>query len=166
MRVSRLLRLWIGPAVGSFTWLGCDREPPPAPAPNPTASTVQAGRPELPPELSPKTSGNGNASAASSANAASNSAAQQPATPAPGPGSWSVAPSFPADYKGTWFAVTALGAGVYVEPSFEAKKIGYLRSGSRVPVEAKPSSKKNCTGGWYALQSGGFICGNLGTTDM
>ncbi|HWZ89360.1 MAG TPA: L,D-transpeptidase [Polyangiaceae bacterium] len=63
-------------------------------------------------------------------------------------------------------AITASAAGVYGEPSFEGKKLGYLRNGGRVAVEASTVSKKNCTAGWYKVLSGGFVCGNLGTTDL
>jgi hypothetical protein len=56
---------------------------------------------------------------------------------------------------------------VYSETSFErSKKIGFMRSGGRAPVDAEPIAKKNCTGGWYKVRSGGFICGNYGTTDL
>ncbi|HEX3775480.1 MAG TPA: L,D-transpeptidase, partial [Polyangiaceae bacterium] len=55
---------------------------------------------------------------------------------------------------------------VYSEPSFEGKKLGYLRNGGRVAVEPSTVSKKSCTAGWYKLIGGGFICGNLGTTDL
>jgi lipoprotein-anchoring transpeptidase ErfK/SrfK len=126
----------------------CDREPPPGAGPSRASSVaVQSGRPELPRELSP----------APSAAAPS---------PAPTPTALSAPPSPPADYKGTWFAVTSLSAGVYTEPRFEATKVGYIRNGGRVAVETEPVSRKNCTRGWYQLLSGGFVCGNLGTTDL
>lgn len=130
--------------------LGCEREAPPGAQPaRVTSVAAQPGKPELPPELTPQAS----ASAATPA-------------PAPTPTAVSEPPAFPPDYKGTWFATTSLSAGVYAEPRFEATKLGYLRNGGRVPVESEPVSKKNCTRGWYKLLSGGYICGNLGTTDM
>ena len=92
-----------------------------------------------------------------------------PAAPAGSEGAAGVAtPSSapPADYKGPWLAITASAAGVYGEPSFEGKKLGYLRNGGRVAVEANTVSKKSCTAGWYKIISGGFVCGNLGTTDL
>jgi hypothetical protein len=57
--------------------------------------------------------------------------------------------------------------GVYAEPSFERKgKLGYLRSGARVPVQADPIVKDNCSHGWYRLRDGGYVCGNGGTTNL
>ena len=138
---------------------GCDRTPPPgaelAPSPASTGSTrPQAGSPTLPKELlaPPKASGLAAAPAPAGSEGAS------------GLGPAVVVP--PADYKGPWLAITASAAGVYGEPTFEGKKLGYIRNGGRVAVEASPVSKKNCTSGWYKLLGGGFVCGNLGTTDL
>ena len=155
----------IGLVVGAFALSGCERAAPPAPAPARSVSvTTQAGRPELPRELI------GTARAAEEQRAASSAAppleAPPVAAPPEAPTAWSVPPSLPADYKGPLFVVTSLAAGVYVDASFESKKIGYLRNGSKVPVSSEPSSKKNCTGGWYHITSGGYVCGNLGTTDL
>jgi len=136
----------------------CDRAPPPGASASPSSGPTlppQAGSPTLPKELiAPKSSG---LAAAPAAPAGSEGAPS--ATPAP-----NAAPA--EDYKGPWLAVTASAAGVYAEPSFEGKKLGYLRNGGRVAVEANTVSKKNCTAGWYKLVSGGYVCGNLGTTDL
>jgi len=137
---------------------GCDRTPPPgaeaAPSTGSTATTrPQAGTPTLPKELvaGPKATG----------------LASAPAAPAGSEGAPGVGPAVPpVDYKGPWLAITASAAGVYGEPSFEGKKLGYIRNGGRVAVEASTVSKKNCTSGWYKLLGGGFVCGNLGTTDL
>jgi hypothetical protein len=159
MIVRPLLRARLGPWVGVLALAGCDREPPPAPSPQTAASvSIQVGTPNLPPELAPKPR---SPQAAASGRAPAAAGEEVAAAPT----AWSVPPSFPADYKGAWFWVTSLGAGVYVEPSFEGRKIGYLRNGSRVPIASEPVSKKNCTSGWFALASGGFVCGNLGTTN-
>lgn len=126
----------------------CQRTAPPGASEQPVASTTgvapMVGSPALPKEVR-----------------------AEPLKPTPGvdAGKDSTA-NAPADYKGPWFAVTASAAGVYTEASFDAKKIGYLRNGGRAPVDGTPGSKKNCTAGWYKLRSGGFICGNLGTTDL
>jgi len=137
---------------------GCDRTPPPGETatPGPGASPQpQAGSPTLPKELQANGKKAGSAAAAGSVGAP---------TGAPGAAAAPAAP--PEDYKGPWLAITASAAGVYGEPSFEGKKLGYLRNGGRAPVEANTVSKKNCTAGWYKLISGGFVCGNLGTTDL
>jgi hypothetical protein len=131
--------------------LACEKQPPPGASdesPAPTGpETPRAGSPVLPKELAPpKASGEHGASAV---------------PPAPS----AAAPEQP--YTGPWFAVTSSAAGVYSEASFDrGKKIGYIRSGGRSPVEPEPVSKKNCTGGWFKVRSGGFVCGNLGTTDL
>jgi lipoprotein-anchoring transpeptidase ErfK/SrfK len=136
---------------------GCDRTPPPGAevVPSTKPTQPQAGSPTLPKELlaalPPK------ASAQSAAPAA-------PAGSEGAPGVGAAAP--PADYKGPWLAITASAAGVYGEASFEGKKLGYIRNGGRVAVEASTVSKKNCTNGWYKLLGGGYVCGNLGTTEL
>ena len=125
----------------------CEKEPPPGAGDDQAARAPDAprvGSPVLPPELAP----------APSSKAESPSAAPSAAAPE-------------APYTGPWFAITSPAAGVYSEMSFERnKKIGFMRSGGRAPVEAEPVSKKNCTGGWYKVRSGGFVCGNYGTTDL
>ena len=135
----------------------CDRTPPPGaeavPAPS-AAERPQAGTPTLPSELAPLPRASARAAA--------------PVAPAPSNAGLDAGtePPVPADYKGPWLAITSSAAGVYVEPNFESKKLGYIRSGGRVPVDAATVSKKNCTGGWYKVLSGGYVCGNLGTTDL
>lgn len=135
----------------------CDRSSPPGAELGPTPSSgpvsPQAGTPTLPKELTvpPRASGG------------------MPTSPSPlgSEGAPSVSPApVAADYKGPWLAVTSNAAGVYSEPNFEAKKLGYIRNGGRVPVEGATVSKKNCSRGWYKLLSGGYVCGNLGTTDL
>lgn len=139
---------WFGPLVGSCLLLGCEKSDPPTPTPQRASSVApRTASTELPQEVK------GQAPPAPDE------------TPAPEPTAWSVFPSFPPDYQGAWFYVTSLGAGVYNEPAFErSEKLGYLRHGGKVPVKAEPVSKKDCKGGWYEIQGGGYICGNLGTT--
>ncbi|HYQ03574.1 MAG TPA: L,D-transpeptidase [Polyangiaceae bacterium] len=144
---------------------GCDRTPPPGAEVDPGVPSAQprpqAGSPTLPKELVP-------APKASAVATAGSAAATTAVAPAGSEGAPSVAPPEvpPADYKGPWLAITASAAGVYAEANFEGKKLGYIRNGGRVAVEASPVSKKNCTSGWYKLLGGGFVCGNLGTTDL
>jgi hypothetical protein len=137
--------------------LACSRSEPPGSQREGAASlsaTPQAGSPTLPKELAAGSAQPAPQPAPAASNgAASNEAAAEEAPKAP--------------YEGPWFAVTAAAAGVYTEPDFNrSNKIGYLRNGGRAPVEAEPVSKKNCTGGWYKVVSGGYICGNLGTTNL
>jgi hypothetical protein len=106
----------------------------------------------LPRELAPP---------AGSGSAAARTAAAPPSSELSAP------PTPEGPYTGPWFAVTSPAAGVYSETSFErSKKIGFMRSGGRTPVDAATISKKNCTAGWYKVRSGGYICGNYGTTDL
>lgn len=139
-----------------FLALACEKQPPPGarddgPAEPQRAEAPRAGSPVLPRELTPPTS----------------SGTPSRLAPAPSAGELT-APSAPdAPYTGPWFAVTSPAAGVYSETSFErSKKIGFIRSGGRTPVDAATISKKNCTAGWYKVRSGGYICGNYGTTDL
>ncbi len=135
-----------------FLALACEKESPPgandAPPPE-RAETPRAGSPVLPPELAPR--------APSSAAAVAPTAAPA-AAPAEPEGPWT----------GPWFAVTSPAAGVYSEMSFErTKKIGFIRSGGRTPVETgKLDKTKNCSSGWYKVHTGGYVCGNYGTTDL
>ena len=132
--------------------LGCEKQPPPGAnddAPAGRTEAPRAGSPILPPELA-----SGRPSSKAGKPTAAPSAGAGPATPE-------------APYTGPWFAVTSPAAGVYSETSFErGKKIGFMRSGGRTPVEAEKTEKKNCSGGWYKVRSGGFVCGNYGTTDL
>lgn len=129
--------------------LACEKTPPPGAHDEepeaPASAAPRAGTPVLPREL-----------------AGAQPSAKPVAAAAP-----SAAPAAPVPHTGPWLAITSPAAGVYSEPSFErGKKIGFIRSGGRVPVEAGPEKQKNCTGGWYKVISGGFVCGNYGTTDL
>jgi hypothetical protein len=130
--------------TGLLFALACEKHPPPGAderATAPKTEAPRAGSPVLPHELTP----NGPSSA----------------LPAPS------AAKAPEPHPGPWFAVTSPAAGVYSDQSFDRdKKIGFIRSGGRVPVAADKLPKKNCTGGWYKVVSGGFVCGNYGTTDL
>jgi lipoprotein-anchoring transpeptidase ErfK/SrfK len=159
-RVPPLQGRWAGLLLPLLAGAGCDRASQDAAAatrnPAPAATPTQAGAPVLPKELARSSESRTEAPAPGESTVEST-----PAEPEPDP------LKVPPDYKGPWFAVTVASAGVYSEPSFERqKKIGYLRNGGRIPVEAAPVSKKNCSGGWYKLLAGGFICGNHGTTNL
>lgn len=136
--------------VSIFLALACDKQPPPGAQDDeaPTRSEApRAGSPVLPRELTP---------APSAPTASSETAAPAPSTAAP-----------EVPYEGPWFAVTSPAAGVYSDTTFDrGKKIGFVRSGGRAPVDAQKLEKKNCTAGWYRVRSGGFICGNYGTINL
>jgi hypothetical protein len=72
----------------------------------------------------------------------------------------------PQPHPGPWFVVTGTATGIYEKPSFDdGEKVGWARNGARLPVEAAPVSKERCTGGWYHVIDGGYVCGNQGTVD-
>jgi hypothetical protein len=125
---------------------GCKTAPPPgaeqrtesAPAP-----TQQVGTPTVPSEVVP-------------------GAPETPPTAIAPAGS-----AAPAPYTGPYFVVTDSSAGVYADTAFTKKqKIGYLRSGSKVPVAAETLRSEDCAKGWYRLRDGGFVCGGAGTTNV
>jgi lipoprotein-anchoring transpeptidase ErfK/SrfK len=130
----------LGVVCAGLLLFGCDREAPPGARRNDAPAAPQAGEPTLPPEVSPKKP---------TARAVPDAGA--PKAPHPGP----------------WFVVTSTAAAVYSEPVFErTKKIGYIRNGGKVAVQADRTTTKDCTRGWYQLISGGFVCGNVGTTEL
>jgi hypothetical protein len=123
----------------------CSREPPPGddPAPSPTTRTDTpraAGTPTLPDELAPK-------------------------PPPPEPAEQEQA-NQPEPWSGPWLAVTAQAAAIYEVAAFDKqKKLGYARNGGRIAIKPAPVSKEGCSGGWHEVVDGGYVCGNLGTTD-
>lgn len=71
-----------------------------------------------------------------------------------------------ADWQGPWLLITKTAAAIYSAPSFEKTiKRGYARNGGRVAIQPSPVSRTQCTGGWFEVVGGGYVCGNLGTTD-
>jgi hypothetical protein len=128
---------------------GCNRAPPPG------AERTEA----LPAATPPRVVGTPTLPAELGAREPERSAA---ATAAPDGGVAAVPP-----WTGPVFVVTDVSAGVFADTSFERKqKIGYLRSGGRVPVEPGTIQKDNCARGWYRLRDGGFVCGEAGTTNL
>lgn len=132
--------------LGHFLLLvltACDQEPTPRPLPpvsSAPTSAGQSGKPTLPAELNAKPR---------------SSAAEVAEAPAP-----------PPPHPGPWFVVTSSSTGLYEKPSFDKEaKFGYARNGERLPVTGPSGAKDNCSGGWYALVGGGFVCGNSGTID-
>lgn len=63
--------------------------------------------------------------------------------------------------------VTAFVATVYKEPRDTAKKLGYLRVGTKVVRSQEPVGKSGCPGGWYQIEPRGYMCaGDEATTDL
>jgi lipoprotein-anchoring transpeptidase ErfK/SrfK len=122
---------------------GCNATPPPGAehrGESAPAQTAQVGTPSVPSELAP--------------------------TPPEAPPS-TAGSAAPAPYTGPYLVITDSSAGVYGDTSFTRKqKVGYLRSGSRVPVAATTIPRDDCPRGWYRLRDGGFVCGGSGTTNL
>ncbi len=69
-------------------------------------------------------------------------------------------------HPGPWFVVTSLAASIYRQPKFDRKAhLGYARSGAKLPVKEGAVSREECSGGWYAVVDGGYVCGNQGSVD-
>jgi len=63
--------------------------------------------------------------------------------------------------------ITAFVATVYKEPRDTAKKLGYLRLGTKIARAAEPAGKVGCPGGWYQVYPRGYVCaGPEATTDL
>lgn len=72
-----------------------------------------------------------------------------------------------APYEGPYLGAAALTVPVYADMDFAREKmIGYMRSGAKAPVNAKPIQNANCKSGWYKLIPRGYVCGKYATTDM
>lgn len=58
-------------------------------------------------------------------------------------------------------------APVLERPAPNARPIGYLHAGGRVPRALEPFSKDGCPGGWYPVRPAGFLCaGESATVDL
>ena len=56
---------------------------------------------------------------------------------------------------------------VMLRPSWQSKKIGYLRAGAVVSRSAKPVGNRGCEGGWYEISPEGYVCvGKTATLDL
>ncbi len=143
---------WL-PALAFAALSGCTRESPPGASTAGTSPPAPGvvGSPTLPDELTPKA-------------AASSAPGTQPGAEATDSGA-AAAP--PAEHPGPWLVVTSPAAAVYPTREFDQKaKLGYVRNGGKIAVKDKPTPGKSCSAGWYEAVSGGWICGNLGTTDL
>ena len=125
---------------------GCDRTPAP-PAPSGLTEPPSAIAPT--PPFAPV--GDGGLAAAVSGDAGAPPAADA------GP---------PPPYPGPYFTVTTGSTGIYAQASADRTlKVGYARSGGRVPVFAETVAGDGCAAGWYRLVEGGYICSSDGSID-
>lgn len=128
--------------LGALALAACEQEPEERPLPTVSSAAPAAehpAQPTLPNELK---------------------------NPAPIASEAAPEPEAPPPHPGPWFVVTKSSTGLYERTTFDKEaKFGYARNGERLPVQKDPVSKDNCSGGWYALVGGGFVCGNSGTID-
>lgn len=69
-------------------------------------------------------------------------------------------------WDGPRFTVLSSSAGIYLNPAAErSEKLGYARSGGRVPVTPHKVEGVGCPAGWYEVEGGGYICSAEGTID-
>ncbi|HVU02444.1 MAG TPA: L,D-transpeptidase family protein [Polyangiaceae bacterium] len=143
-RPPRPTPAWAGAALALA--VACKQEAPPGaePAPSAVPPVRQVGTPTLP----------------------SGFAASPPESP-PEPAASAAPSAEPVPYAGPYFVVTDGSAGVYAGLSFSKKgKLGYLRSGSKVPVIAGTVPGEDCAKGFYRLRDGGYVCSSAGTTNL
>jgi hypothetical protein len=64
-------------------------------------------------------------------------------------------------------AAIAHSLPVYEQPSFAARKLGFLRIGAVLPRSAEPAGFEKCDAGWYRIEPEGFVCvGRAATLDL
>jgi lipoprotein-anchoring transpeptidase ErfK/SrfK len=56
---------------------------------------------------------------------------------------------------------------VYERPTYESRRLGYLRFGAKVKRDTKAAGTTSCAGGWYRIAPEGYVCSNgrTATTD-
>lgn len=107
--------------------------------------------------------GSGDAGADAGASASGSASAEPPVSVTPVEAAKAAEP--PSDKP--LLGVTAFVTTVYKEPRDTAKKLGYLRLGTKVVRAAEPSGKAGCPGGWYQIEPRGYVCaGDEATIDL
>ena len=130
--------------------MGCDKLWPPGTNPVATGSVDSASKPPIT-EPYP---------AATTAASAPSVAAQPPGTAHAG--SDAGVPPHP----GPWLTVLVASAPVYAQPNNDKEaKLGYVQSGARLAIKAKPKPGEGCPSGWVEFVDGGYICSGSGTLD-
>jgi len=106
-------------------------------APEPPAPLAEAAPPSTPPEAEPAEEIPSETAVEA---APAEPEAEEPAAPVP--------------------ELLALAREVFVleRPSPDAKKLGYLRAGARVPRSAEPAGFDGCAGGYYRISPQGYVC--------
>lgn len=107
----------------------------------------------------------GDPDAIASATASASTAVEDAPPPAATFGKNSVAAAMPEGKP--MLGITSYVTIVYAEPRDTAKRIGYLRIGSKVPRSDAPVGTKGCKEGWYEIAPKGFVCaGKDATTNL
>lgn len=135
---------------------GCGREPPRSEAPPEPAVSPRTAARALEPLPRPTVADAGAPGREMSGRDAAVVGSLEPIDTGPPTTSW----------DGPYFIVTSSSAGIYVNPKSErSEKLGYARSGGRVPVLPEKVRGTGCSAGWYAVEGGGYICSSEGTID-
>ncbi len=96
------------------------------------------------------------------------SAVQAPAAVDAGTDAATDATAIAADppYDGPLLGALAMQTPVYPTMETGNKRLGYMRLGSKAPVDPTPVKNASCAKGWYHLLDGGYVCAKYATTDM
>ncbi|KYG04464.1 hypothetical protein BE21_46645 [Sorangium cellulosum] len=139
--------------AGTAAWAsGCQGEAPPGPS---TEGKSPPERTSSLPRPSPTSSARAIASADAPKEAPSAAPSAAPEPPAPD-----------KPYTGPLLGSIVPQAAVYPTMEFSKQRLGYIRLGSKVPVDPKPIKGGSCAKGWYRLLDGGYVCGRSATTDL
>jgi len=73
----------------------------------------------------------------------------------------------PLDPSTPKLAATGLVVPVYLKPSSESRRVGYLRAGAIVEADEAVAGHDGCPGGWRGIKPIGFVCvGDKITADL
>ena len=123
-----------------FGWsAGCKHEPPPGAVTSQPLALVATSAPQV---------------------AAVDAGAAEPVSAAAGS---EAAKAYDGPLIGSMVSQAPIYSGM---EAYRDKRIGYLRQGSKAPVDPTPIKAPNCEMGWYRLIGGGYICGKFATLDL
>lgn len=148
----------VASVAGAAVWAsGCRGDAPPG------ASADKPSRTNHLPQ--PKAAAAPAASASTHAAAVGTPAAASDAGVDADPDAASVVEAEPP-YTGPLLGALAMQTPVYPTMEMGNKRLGYMRLGSKAPVDPTPIKNAACPKGWYKLLDGGYVCSKYGTTDM
>lgn len=75
-------------------------------------------------------------------------------------------PGQPTRLAVTSFQTSVVDRPEWPESNTGARRLGYLRQGALVEGYDRPIANDECKDGWYALVTGGYVCGKAVTTEL